>query len=303
MASGIVSIDLSADHRAVLSAITLWFALLVWVLLAVLLGVRLAYHRDRFAREACSPGAFTGAAGTAVLGTRLASEDYHAGSRGAAGGVGGLLGLACDAGPAALEDPDGRDLLCPDRRHRSTRRAGSHPGGQLPCRLACQRRDRRAGSRARLLRLHRRPVRPPRPGHRARRPLDCRRRAGHLCPRRRPRHPSRSCAWAIKQSCTSSSRLARWCSGAWPWCGSSRWSRARSSGRGSATTRAAGAPSFRSAFTPRAASSRARSPASARSPTSVKLGRGSRSPAWLLALARLVRHGWPVLRDLPAVHT
>ena len=78
MASGIVSIDLYADHRAVLSAITLWFALVVWVLLAVLLGVRLAYQRDRFAREACSPGAFTGVAGTAVLGTRLAIEDYHA---------------------------------------------------------------------------------------------------------------------------------------------------------------------------------------------------------------------------------
>ena len=108
MASGIVSIDLSADHRAVLSAITLWFALLVWVLLAVLLGVRLAYHRDRFAREACSPGAFTGAAGTAVLGTRLASEDYH---------VAAAVLLAVSAVCWAL-------LVMPVLRHWKTPRAG-----------------------------------------------------------------------------------------------------------------------------------------------------------------------------------
>jgi hypothetical protein len=42
MASGVVSIDLYSDHRAVLSAITLWFALVVWLLLAVVFGVRLA---------------------------------------------------------------------------------------------------------------------------------------------------------------------------------------------------------------------------------------------------------------------
>jgi hypothetical protein len=42
MASGVVSIDLYSYHRAVLSAITLWFALVVWLLLAVVFGVRLA---------------------------------------------------------------------------------------------------------------------------------------------------------------------------------------------------------------------------------------------------------------------
>ena len=78
MASGVVSIDLYSDHQPVLSAILLWFAAGVWLLLAVLLGMRLAYQRDRFAREAISPAAFTGAAGTAVLGTRLAIHDHAA---------------------------------------------------------------------------------------------------------------------------------------------------------------------------------------------------------------------------------
>ena len=78
MGSGIVSIDLYSDHQPVLSAILLWFAAGVWLLLAIMLGMRLAYQRDRFAREAISPAAFTGVAGTAVLGTRLAVHDYPA---------------------------------------------------------------------------------------------------------------------------------------------------------------------------------------------------------------------------------
>ena len=39
----------------------LWFAAGVWLLLAVILSMRLAYQRDRFGREARSPAAFTGA--------------------------------------------------------------------------------------------------------------------------------------------------------------------------------------------------------------------------------------------------
>ncbi len=78
MASGIVSIDLYSDPQPVLSAILLWFAAGVWLLLAIMLGMRLAYQRDRFAREAISPAAFTGVAGTAVLGTRLAVHDHAA---------------------------------------------------------------------------------------------------------------------------------------------------------------------------------------------------------------------------------
>jgi tellurite resistance protein TehA-like permease len=77
MGTGIVSIDLSSDHQSVLSAIMLWFAAGAWLLLAVVLGARLADQRDRFAREARSPASLTGVAGTAVLGTRLAMQDYH----------------------------------------------------------------------------------------------------------------------------------------------------------------------------------------------------------------------------------
>jgi tellurite resistance protein TehA-like permease len=77
MGSGIVSIDLYSDHQLVLSAIMLWFAAGAWLLLAVVLGARLVDQRDRFAREASSPASLTGVAGTAVLGTRLAMQDYH----------------------------------------------------------------------------------------------------------------------------------------------------------------------------------------------------------------------------------
>ncbi len=77
MGSGIVSIDLYSDHQSVLSAIMLWFAAGAWLLLAVVLGARLVDQRDRFAREASSPASLTGVAGTAVLGTRLATQDYH----------------------------------------------------------------------------------------------------------------------------------------------------------------------------------------------------------------------------------
>ena len=77
MGAGIVSIDLYANHQPVLSAIMLWFAAGAWLLLAVMLGVLLVYERDRFAREASSPASFTGVAGTAVLGTRLAMQGYH----------------------------------------------------------------------------------------------------------------------------------------------------------------------------------------------------------------------------------
>ena len=60
-AADIVSVDLYSHHQPVLSAIMLWFAAGVWLLLAVILSMRLAYQRDRFGREARSPAAFTGA--------------------------------------------------------------------------------------------------------------------------------------------------------------------------------------------------------------------------------------------------
>ena len=73
MGAGIVSTDLYSDHKLLLSSIMLWSAVGVWLVL----GVRLAYPRDRFAREASSPAAFGGVAGTAVLGTRFALQGYY----------------------------------------------------------------------------------------------------------------------------------------------------------------------------------------------------------------------------------
>ena len=75
VASGIVSIDLDSGDHGILSAITLWFAVAVWLVLAVMLGMRLLHERDRFDHEARSPAALTGVAGTAILGTRLV-KDY-----------------------------------------------------------------------------------------------------------------------------------------------------------------------------------------------------------------------------------
>ena len=222
MASGIVSIDLDSGDQQVLSAITLWFAVAVWLVLAVMLGLRLVHQRDRFDHEARSPGRVHRRRRHRHPRHPVGDQGLRHGRRGAPRGRGSLLGRACRAGPAALEDPDDRGLLCPHRRHRGPGSAGSQPGGQLPRRLAGQRRGRRAGSRTCLLRLHRRPVRPTRPGHRARRPLGSRRRTRHLLPRRRPRHPSRSNARATKRRCTRSSRPARWRSGAWRCCRCSR---------------------------------------------------------------------------------
>ena len=73
MGAGIVSLDLQSAHQAALSAFMLWLAAVAWLVL----GVRLVCRRDQFVREAGSPAAFTGVAGTAVLGTRLAMQDYH----------------------------------------------------------------------------------------------------------------------------------------------------------------------------------------------------------------------------------
>jgi tellurite resistance protein TehA-like permease len=52
MSTGVVSLDLRTVHQPVLSAILLWFAAAVWLLLVVVLAAPLAYQRGRFAREA-----------------------------------------------------------------------------------------------------------------------------------------------------------------------------------------------------------------------------------------------------------
>jgi hypothetical protein len=76
MSFGVVSIDLGIVHRTVLSAITLWFAAAVWLLLVVVLAAPLAYQRGRFRREARTPVVLASVAATAVLGTRLATTDH-----------------------------------------------------------------------------------------------------------------------------------------------------------------------------------------------------------------------------------
>ena len=60
MASGIVWINLHSDDHRILYCITPWFAVAVWLVLAVLLGMRLVHQRDRFEHEARSPAALNG---------------------------------------------------------------------------------------------------------------------------------------------------------------------------------------------------------------------------------------------------
>jgi tellurite resistance protein TehA-like permease len=78
MAAGVISIDLTDDQQSMLSAILLWFAATAWVFLVVTLAAPLVYQRGRFALEARSPAILTSAAATAVLGIRLAMQDYRA---------------------------------------------------------------------------------------------------------------------------------------------------------------------------------------------------------------------------------
>jgi len=71
MGTGIVSIALSLDVSETLSRVLLALAAAMWVALGVLLVGRAARDRPRLHREAQSPAALTGVAGTAVLGVRL----------------------------------------------------------------------------------------------------------------------------------------------------------------------------------------------------------------------------------------
>lgn len=71
MGTGIISIDLDLLGQQQLSLVPLVVASVAWVALGVLLVGRFIGSRDRFRREASLPGALTGVAGTAVLGTRL----------------------------------------------------------------------------------------------------------------------------------------------------------------------------------------------------------------------------------------
>jgi tellurite resistance protein TehA-like permease len=77
MSFGVVSIDLGIVRQSVLSAIMLWLAAAVWLLLVVVLAAPLAYQRGRFRRDARSPVVLASVAATAVLGTRLAIPDHR----------------------------------------------------------------------------------------------------------------------------------------------------------------------------------------------------------------------------------
>jgi tellurite resistance protein TehA-like permease len=71
MGTGIDSIDLSLDNHETLSRVLLGIAIAVWIALGLLLAGRAVFNPERVHREARSPAALTGVAGTAVLGTRL----------------------------------------------------------------------------------------------------------------------------------------------------------------------------------------------------------------------------------------
>lgn len=105
MASGVVSLDLKEDQQLVLSAVLLWFAAAVWLFLAAVLAAPLAYQRGLFAREAGSPVTIASVAATAVLGTRLAGQDYRVVAA-------ALLALAA-AGWAVLIGPALRHWVTP----------------------------------------------------------------------------------------------------------------------------------------------------------------------------------------------
>jgi tellurite resistance protein TehA-like permease len=77
MSCGVVSLDLHTVHQPVLSGVMLWLAAAVWLLLVVVLAAPLAYQRGRFAHEASLPVSLASVAATAVLGIRLAAQDYR----------------------------------------------------------------------------------------------------------------------------------------------------------------------------------------------------------------------------------
>jgi tellurite resistance protein TehA-like permease len=83
MGTGIVSIGLSLDGREIFSRVLLVLAAMSWTALAMVLSWRVLHDRERARREARSPAALTGVAGTAVLGARFLMLGW--------GGVGSAL--------------------------------------------------------------------------------------------------------------------------------------------------------------------------------------------------------------------
>jgi hypothetical protein len=77
MGSGILCVDLYSVGQPVEAAILLWFAAGAWLFLAAVLAQRVLHEPGRFAREARSPAALTGVAGTGVLGAAFAGHGYY----------------------------------------------------------------------------------------------------------------------------------------------------------------------------------------------------------------------------------
>lgn len=82
MATGIVSVAVSADGAPRLSGILLGLAIVCYLVLVVAYGWRLAQYRPEFLADVADPAKafafFTFAAGSDVLGTRLAADGHHA---------------------------------------------------------------------------------------------------------------------------------------------------------------------------------------------------------------------------------
>lgn len=77
MGTGIVSIALSLDGHETISRVLLVLDVIVWLALAVLLPARAMRDRERFLIDVRTPAALTSVAGTAVLGTRLATLGWQ----------------------------------------------------------------------------------------------------------------------------------------------------------------------------------------------------------------------------------
>jgi len=77
MGSGILCVDLYSVGQPVEAAILLWFAAVTWLFLTAILALRVLYEPGRFTREAGSPAALTGVAGTGVLGNAFAVHGYY----------------------------------------------------------------------------------------------------------------------------------------------------------------------------------------------------------------------------------
>jgi Voltage-dependent anion channel len=71
MGTGIESIALSLAGREILSRVLLVICAIAWLALGLVFGVCVWLERERAGREARSPAALTGVAGTGVLATRL----------------------------------------------------------------------------------------------------------------------------------------------------------------------------------------------------------------------------------------